>query len=81
MDGRDSSTQSLHTKYGTQQVSNGNPCLPAIKALFRSKVQNSKRFVNRLHDVLNVVEKNRITQIDGKSRDESNESNLVVIRH
>ena len=38
-------------------------------------------FVNRMHDVLNIVEKNRITQIDCKSRDESNEPNYDVIRH
>ena len=44
-------------------------------ALFISKLQNFKRFVNRLHGVLNVVEKNRITQMDCKSRDESNEFN------
>ena len=49
--------------------------------LFRSKLQNSKRFINRLHGVLNVVEKNRITQMDCKSRDESNGPNYDVIRH
>jgi len=32
-----------------------------IKALFRFKVQNSKRFVNRLHGVLNVVKKSHYT--------------------
>ena len=40
--------------------------------LFRFKTQN---FVNRLYGVLNIVEKNRITQMDCKSRDESNEPN------
>ena len=35
-----------------------------------------KFFVNRLHGVLDIVEKiNRITQMDCKSRDESNEPN------
>ena len=37
--------------------------------------KNFKTFVNRLHDVLNIVEKNCITQIDCKSRDESNKPN------
>ena len=46
-----------------------------IQAVFRSIFQNSKNFINRLHGVLNIVEKNRITQIDCKSRDESNEPN------
>ena len=32
-------------------------------------------FVNRMHDVLNIVEKIRIIQIDCKLRDESNKSN------
>ena len=54
--------------------------LPA-QAVFRSISQNSKNFVNRLHGVLNVVEKNRNTQMDRKSRDESNEPNQAAIRH
>ena len=47
----------------------------STKAVFRSKRQNSKIFVNCLHDVLNIVEKNRIIQMDCKSRDEFNEPN------
>ena len=50
-------------------------CYLNVEAVFRSIFQNSKNFVNRLHGVLNVVEKNRITQMDCKSRDESNEPN------
>ena len=46
------------------------------KALFGSINTKYKIFVNRLHGVLDIVEKiNRITQMDCKSRDESNESN------
>ena len=37
-------------------------CYLNVEAVFRSIFQNSKNFVNRLHGVLNVVEKNRITQ-------------------
>ena len=51
-------------------------------ALFRSQNEKYKIFVNRLHGVLNVVKKiNCITQMDCKSRDESNEPNYNVIRH
>ena len=50
-------------------------CYLNVEAVFRSIFQNSKNFVNRLHRVLNVVEKNRITQMDCKSRDECNEPN------
>ena len=53
----------------------GSNAMVAFMALFRSKVQNFKRFLNCLHGVLNVVEKNCIMQMDGKSRDESNEPN------
>ena len=46
------------------------------KAMFRSQNAKCKIFVNRLHGVLNVVKKiNHITQMDCKSRDESNEPN------
>ena len=49
--------------------------LSEIGALFTSK-RKMQNFVNRLYSVLNVVKKiNRITQMDCKSRDESNEPN------
>ena len=44
------------------------------------KKQNTK-FFNYLYGILNIVKINHITQIDGKSRDESNEHNYDVIRH
>ena len=47
-----------------------------VPCLFRSQKTKCEIFVNRLHGVLNVVKKiDRITQMDCKSRDESNEPN------
>ena len=53
----------------------------AYKALFRFQNTKCKIFVNRLHDVLNVVKKNCITQMDRKAQDESNELNCGVIKY
>ena len=51
-------------------------------ALFRFQKVKRKIFINRLYGVLNIVKKiNHITQMDCKSRDESNEPNYDVIRH
>jgi hypothetical protein len=56
--------------------------LGVLGALFRSQNAKYKICVNCLYSVLNVVKKiNRITQMDCKSRDESNEPNYDVIRH
>ena len=54
-----------------------------LKILFQKhKNVKYKIFVNHLYGVLNIVKKiNRITQMDCKSRDESNEPNYDVIRH
>ena len=46
------------------------------EAMFRFQNAKYKIFINRLHAILNVVKKiNRITPMDCKSRDESNEPN------